>query len=212
MTEEQFPVPKKRGRRRNQTQWEAAQDVMRLSLQLLLIGGVFSTFVLMLLGQIVGEAWWRVPFRFFEDTFGLTVSDAFLAFQPPYLDRQRYMQTSNVWRIFVFQPETLIGTFQDKAIGLWNWGIRAIWEGPPLKRLKAMFLGALIWFPLGVLIPHFVSVAFSGPAHCFMRFYLRYMPERCLIIDQLIVARRVHGRPLSAQATKQADAILQRAE
>mmetsp|Transcript_12158 Transcript_12158/g.21735 ORF Transcript_12158/g.21735 Transcript_12158/m.21735 type:complete len:123 (-) Transcript_12158:124-492(-) len=122
------------------------------------------------------------------------------------------MQTSNVWRIFVFQPETLIGTFQDKAIGLWNWGIRAIWEGPPLKRLKAMFLGALIWFPLGVLIPHFVSVAFSGPAHCFMRFYLRYMPERCLIIDQLIVARRVHGRPLSAQATKQADAILQRAE
>jgi hypothetical protein len=142
---------------------------------------------------------WHVPGMVIEATFGPT--DALWHLSPPLMNRTRYETPGNFWRPVMFPPKSFVGTIQDLAYGVWNWGVRNVYLGPVYMKVFSLFVTAVIWIPtiafslniftqLPELMPFFIRAL-----------YLRWMPEGLLILEQLIVAKKL-GRKLSKQAAQ----------
>jgi hypothetical protein len=134
----------------------------------------------------------HVPGMVFEATFGPT--DRLWQLEAPFMNRTRYETPGNFWRPVMFPPESNVGWLQDSAYGLWNWGVRNIWFGTPQKKALAILATLMIWLLIGFMaLTSLQIVAEFMPFHV-KRVYLMFMPEQWLILEQLIVARRLGRR------------------
>merc|ERR1739848_320839 len=117
-----------------------------------------------------------------------------LHFEPPWMDRKRYENASNIWYPCVFTSANLLGRAQNLLFDFWNWGVRSIWHGRPTQKVFALGVTCIIWFPIMVQC-HATVLCFrmTSLPRFIKQAYLRLLPENVLIMEQLMVAHEIYG-------------------
>lgn len=147
---------------------------------------------------------WRIPLRIVEDTFG--PAPGLWRLEPPWLDRRRYESPSNIWFPLTFSQESALGTIQDMGFQLWNWGVKSIWRGTPMEKIFALFITAAIWGPVFFIGGALLQIRPDQLPRFIKKFWLRLLPERMLILEQLMVAHEDYGRKLSRKLVEEIEA------
>eukprot|EP00929_Paragymnodinium_shiwhaense_P096931 TRINITY_DN58684_c0_g1_i1.p1 TRINITY_DN58684_c0_g1~~TRINITY_DN58684_c0_g1_i1.p1 ORF type:complete len:248 (-),score=22.09 TRINITY_DN58684_c0_g1_i1:329-1072(-) len=190
---------------------EAVRIFLQLAAVFLVFSSVFSILFLPLAGL---EAPWSLPLRIYRDTFG--PFSALGNFELPLMNRTRYEQPDNMWSPVMFSPDSFLGDLQDKAYELWNWGLKSLRDGPMFVRFQVFVACCMIYGPplfMAYQVPwqKIGTLVWQHPrsknlAAWIVRQILTYTPERLLILEQLMYARR-NGRCLSKSASEELEAL-----
>jgi len=187
-------------------------EVIRFAIQWSLFMFVGAWMVSLCAMPLVCEYPWNLPFRVYRDTFGNF--EALWRFEPPMMERSRYMKPGNMWRPFLLGEGSELGNLQDQVFTLWNWGSRCIWKGPIHAKVVAAIVGLIFGVPAllvvkvalsAVLSIYFKAKIVQTSAESLMRLYLLWSPEWLLLLDQLYWANW-YGRRLSPGAAADVEA------
>jgi len=185
-------------------------EALRVGFQLCLFLSPFALLAILISLSVYGEWPWVLAFRFYEDAFG-PLKDLW-ALKTPLVDRRRFEQPGNLWRPYVFPVDTSIGLLQVRCLQLLNRIVSMAWEGPIVVRILVWATGVIVWWAMFLFVTQTLFFVFLP--WCYDQFrmrwpvahgrvlqlYLRNLPEQCLILEQLAVAREVFGRKLSVAA------------
>jgi hypothetical protein len=185
-----------------QAQWEFTRVFIQC-------GFIFVMYVVLL--SVVLRPWvgppLELPGRVLDDTFGANAFSRLWHTEPLWMNRTRYETPGNLFHPVTFASDTPLGQVQDMGFDLWNWGVRNIYQGPIHMKLFTLFVTGCIWIPAQFIALLFLSKFDMNVVwfHCnpIKAFYLRWTPERLLVLEQLIAAHAI-GRKLSV-GTNSAD-------
>eukprot|EP00927_Polykrikos_kofoidii_P017098 TRINITY_DN17765_c0_g1_i1.p1 TRINITY_DN17765_c0_g1~~TRINITY_DN17765_c0_g1_i1.p1 ORF type:complete len:268 (+),score=26.36 TRINITY_DN17765_c0_g1_i1:105-908(+) len=187
-------------------------EVARIFVQLYLVWSLGVIWVSLFFFPLAWELPWNLPFRMYRDTFGSSITTLFGA-TPPLMDRHRYEQPGNMWRLVTFSADQFLGALQDHGFALWNWGARGMWYGPLILRIKVIIACLVIYVPLYGWISAIFIVVFHRVSkdpfwrRCYSRVFRAWvlcLPEWMLILEQVYSAK-AQGRVFSASILENLD-------
>mmetsp|Transcript_55658 Transcript_55658/g.118541 ORF Transcript_55658/g.118541 Transcript_55658/m.118541 type:complete len:254 (-) Transcript_55658:14-775(-) len=185
----------------------------RILLQMFFAAVLAYLLIWLLALPIIWDTPWNLPIRLYTDTFG--PFSRLLKLQPVLLERSRFEEPSNMWRIILWPSDSFIGSWQDSYFGLWNWVMTSLINGPGYYiRLKAWLVGCACCGAVAVVAAsisqtlqsngkYFEPYVFSVTRRMYT-VWVKWTPESLLFLEQLFHAREL-GRKLSPAVLAEMD-------